>query len=105
MVAVKWTNEKGNVAVKVRDGVRAQVKEKALAALADAFEGAVENANGGISFPVATDTVSGDTIYAHFEMIVSTKTPDTKTERKKKAKATPAEEVVVPNLFDDPSED
>ena len=103
MVSVKWLNEKGNVAVKVRDGVRAQVKGKAFAILAEQFEGAVENANGGISVPVAVDEVSGETIYAHFDLTVSTKSPDSKTERKK-TKAATTEEVSVPDLFGD-SED
>lgn len=100
MVTVKFFNENGNVSVKVRDGIRPQILEKALSAMESAFEGAVKNVNGGISVPVAVDEGSGETIYAHFDMTVNTKSPDIKTERKKSAKKTATVEEVIPNLFD-----
>lgn len=100
MVAIKFFNENGNVSVKVRDGIRPQILEKALAAMSAEFEGAVKNANGGISVPVAVDEGSGETVYAHFDMTVNTKSPDIKTERKKSAKKAAAVEEVTPNLFD-----
>ena len=100
MVIVKFFNENGNVSVKVRDGIRPQILEKALSAMEGAFEGAVKNANGGISVPVALDEGSGETVYAHFDMTVNTKSPDVKIERKKAAKKAAAVEEVVPNLFD-----
>ena len=96
MVRINFFNENGNVSVKVRDGIRPQILGKALSAMEGAFEGAVKNVNGGISVPVAVDEGSGETIYAHFDMTVNTKSPDIKTERKKAA----AVEEVVPNLFD-----
>lgn len=99
MVSVKFFNENGNVSVKMREGVRSQIFAKALAAFEGSFEGAVKNANGGISVPVAVDEGSGETIYAHFEMTVNTKSPDVKTERKKSAKKAAAVEEVVPDLF------
>ena len=99
MVSIKFFNENGNVSVKVRDGIRPQILAKALSAMESAFEGAVKNANGGISVPVAVDEGSGETVYAHFDMTVNTKSPDIKNERKKSAKkAAPAEEV-IPDLF------
>lgn len=100
MVTVKFFNENGNVSVKVRDGIRPQILEKALSAMESAFEGAVKNANGGISVPVAVDEGSGETIYAHFDMTVNTKSPDIKTERKKSAKKAATVEEVIPSLFD-----
>lgn len=100
MVAIKFFNENGNVSVKVRDGIRPQILEKALAAMSAEFEGAAKNANGGISVPVAVDEGSGETVYAHFDMTVNTKSPDVKTERKKSAKKAAAVEEVTPNLFD-----
>ena len=100
MVTVKFFNENGNVSVKARDGIRPQILAKALSAMENAFKGAVKNANGGISVPVAVDEGSGETIYAHFDMTVNTKSPDVKTERKKTAKKATAVEEVIPNLFD-----
>ena len=100
MVIIKFFNENGNVSVKMREGVRAQIMSKALSAMESAFEGAVKNINGGISVPVAMDEGSGETIYAHFDMTVNTKSPDTKIERKKTTKKAATTEEVIPNLFD-----
>lgn len=99
MVTIKFFNENGNVSVKMREGVRSQIMAKALKAFEENFEGAVKNVNGGVSVPVAVDEGSGETIYAHFEMTVNTKSPDVKTERKKSAKKAAAVEEVMPDLF------
>ena len=100
MVTVKFFNENGNVSVKMREGVRSQIMSKALSAMEGAFEGAVKNVNGGISVPVAMDEGSGETIYAHFDMTVNTKSPNAKIKRKKTAKKAATAEEVIPNLFD-----
>lgn len=99
MVTINFFNENGNVSVKVRDGIRPQILSKALDVMSEGFEGAVKNANGGISVPVAVDATTGETVYAHFEMTVNTKSPDIKTERKKTAKKTAAAETVIPQIF------
>jgi hypothetical protein len=101
MVKVQWYNEKGNVSVKVRDGVRPQILSKVVALLQDSgsFDDVVIDANGAITIPIAEDTSTGDTIYAHFEMTVNNKDGMTKTERKKKAKKAETEEEVIPELF------
>ena len=101
--AVKFTNEKGNALVAVRNALKAQATAKVLESLADTFDGTIINEKGGFSVPLAVDSVSGKTIYAHLEMTVSTNEAK-KTERKAKAKSN-AEPVVVPSLFDEEDED
>ena len=96
---VKFTNEKGNALVAVRNALKAQATAKVLESLADTFEGTIINEKGGFSVPLAVDSVSGRVIYAHLEMTVSTNEAK-KVERKAKAKAN-AEPIVVPSLFDD----
>ena len=98
MVSVKWFNEKGNVSVKVRDGVRSQVKAVFKNALESKFGDVVENANGGFSVAVAEIDGNGSPIYAHFEFKVSDKLPADIGE-KKKGKAKKSAEVVIPDLF------
>lgn len=100
MVSLKWLNEKGNVSVKVRDGVRAQVKNKLLEGLNEVFDDVSANANGGYSVAVGVDERSGATIYAHFDMTVNLKTPADKNERKKAVKKAETTSEPVPNLFD-----
>lgn len=99
MQTINWLNEKGNVSVKVRDGVRKQVREKFAELLLENFEESMPNANGGISVAIAQDKSSGQTIYAHFDFIVNLKDPNEKTERKKGEKKDKAEEPAIPNLF------
>ena len=99
MKTLNWLNEKGNVSVKVRDGVRKQVKEKFAELLLENFEESVPNANGGISVAIATDKSSGQTIYAHFDFTVNLKNPNEKTERKKGEKKDKVEEPAIPELF------
>ena len=100
MVSLKWLNEKGNVSVKVRDCVRAQVKDRLLDGLNEVFDEVVSNANGGYSVAIGVDERSGATIYAHFDMTVNLKSPDEKNERKKPAKKAEIASEPVPNLFD-----
>lgn len=99
MKTLKWLNEKGNVSVKVRDGVRKQVKDKFAELLLENFEESVPNANGGISVPIAIDQASGQTIYAHFDFTVNLKNPSEKVERKKGEKKEKVEETEIPELF------
>lgn len=100
MKTINFTNSNGNVAVKVRDGIRAQVLAKALEVLGASFDGTDKNANGGISFPIAIDGKSGETVYAHLDLTVSMRDPSVKIERKKSTAKPKAEEVVVPTLFE-----
>ena len=101
MVNVRFFNENGNVAVKTRENLRKQVIAKVVEVLADAELNEVKvNANGGVSFAIASDTVKGETVWAHLDLTVSTKSPDVKTERKRKAKAEAKAEDVVPSIFD-----
>ena len=95
---VKLHNEKGNVSVKVRDGIRAQIDNKLENALFTEFGDIERNANGGYSCPIGIDEISGETIYANFSFTVSTASPNAKKEKKPKAKAE-TNEVVVPDLF------
>lgn len=97
MVQVKFYNEKGNVAVSVRN----EMKKQAVAKIEDVLSqiGGVANANGGISIPLAEDSGSGAVIYANVEITVSDKNPTVKVERKKSTKKTEKETVAVPELF------
>ena len=101
---VKFTNEKGNALVAVRNGLKAQAQSKILEILADNFDGTIVNEKGGFSVPLAVDTVSGKTIFAHLEMTVSTNEAK-KTERKAKKSKSAGEPVVVPVLFEDDEEE
>ena len=98
--AVKFTNEKGNALVAVRNALKAQAQSKIVEVLAENFEGAIVNEKGGFSVPLAVDTVSGKTIYAHLEMTVSTNEAK-KVERKTKKSKADGEPIVVPVLFDE----
>ena len=100
MKTLKWLNEKGNVSVKVRDGVRKQVKDKFADMILDNFDESVPNVNGGVSVPIAVDESTGNTIYAHFDFTVNLKSPNEKIERKKTEKKTENKaEPVIPELF------
>lgn len=100
MKTINFTNSNGNVAAKVRDGIRVQVLDKALETISAAFEDASKNANGGISFPIAIDDKSGETIYAHLDLTISMRDPSEKIERKKSTAKPKTETVVVPTLFE-----
>ena len=102
--AVKFTNEKGNALVAVRNALKAQAQSKILEVLAENFDGTIVNEKGGFSVPLAVDTVSGKTIFAHLEMTVSTNEAK-KVERKGKKTKTAGEPVVVPVLFDEEEEE
>ena len=100
---VKFTNEKGNALVAVRNALKAQAQSKILEVLADNFDGTIVNEKGGFSVPLAVDSVTGKTIYAHLEMTVSTNEVK-KTERKASKSKTAGEPVVVPVLFEEEDE-
>ena len=98
MKTINFYNENGNVSSSVRSQVKAQVLTKALEILADGFgTGAVLNATGGISVPVATNE-RGEVIYARFDLAITTQNPD-HIAPKAKAKAEPKEPVVLVDLF------
>lgn len=99
MVKVNFTNENGNISVKVRDGLRTQVNEKFLSVMEQAFDGIELNADKQIALPIAEDNLTGATIYAVFSVTLTTKDQTKKTERKKKAKTPATETVEVPDLF------
>ena len=101
---VKFTNEKGNALVAVRNALKAQAQSKILEVLADEFDGTIVNEKGGFSVPLAIDSVTGKVIYAHLEMTVSANEAK-KTERKAKKSKTASEPVVVPVLFEEEEED
>ena len=48
---VKFTNEKGNALVAVRNALKAQATAKVLESLADTFDGTIINEKGGFSVP------------------------------------------------------
>lgn len=98
MKTLKWLNEKGNVSVKVRDGVRAQINAKLSAILSENFEDVVPNANGGFSIPVATDSGSGKPIYATVNFTLNMADPAEKVARKSAPKKEQPEEE-IPSLF------
>lgn len=99
-INVHFTNEKGNVVAKMRDGLRKQVEEKILNVLTDAEMDVVKNVNGGLSVAIAVDSVTGKTVYAHLPMTISTKDPNEKVEKKTaKQVKKEAHEEVVPDLF------
>lgn len=101
MQAIKFFNEKGNVSVGVRNEIRTQTFGKLVRALTgdECFDSVSANANGGLSIAIATDSVTGATIYANLELTISTKDPSVRTE-KKSNKPKAKEPVVVPNLFE-----
>lgn len=98
MQTIQFTNEKGNVSVQARNQVRTMVEKELLSTLQANEHFTVEiNENGGYSIPVAVDSATGTTIYAHLALTISNQAV-TKTVRKPKAKE-PTAQVVVPNLF------
>ena len=97
MAQIKFTNENGNVSVKVRDGVRSQVNEKFLSVMQANFDGVEVNADKQVCLPIATDELTGEPIYAVFSVTVTMKDQTKKTERKKKAKATT--ETAIPTIW------
>ena len=98
---INFTNEKGNVSAKVRGMVSAQVMGQIMTALGanPNLAEVVHNVNGGLSIPVAKDHRTGETIYAHLAMTISTADPTVKVERKKKTTKV-VEETPIVNLFD-----
>lgn len=100
MKTINFYNENGNVSSTVRSQVKTQALAKAFEILADGFgTGVVPNSTGGISVPVAT-TERGETIYARFDLAITTQSPD-HIAPKAKAKTEPKEPVVLVDLFGD----
>ena len=92
MITVNFTNEKGSVAVKVRAMCKDQVMAKLEKGLMSQFEDVGENAKGGYSIPIATDRRTGETVYAHIAVTISTSDPnEKKTKSGGKATKTPEE--------------
>ncbi len=100
MSVISFTNEKGNVSAKVRSMVATQVMGQVVSALGSNpnLAEVVTNVNGGLSIPVAKDHLTGNTVYAHLALTISTADPTVKVERKKSAKV--AEPTPTVNLFD-----
>jgi DNA-binding IscR family transcriptional regulator len=97
---ISFINEKDNVSVKIRNGIKPQILDKVLAALNEADLSAEKNANGGISFPVAIDKKTNETVYAHLDLTLNITDPMIKRERKKaEKKAEAVEDEVVPQIF------
>lgn len=97
---ISFINEKDNVSVKIRNGIKPQILDKVLAALNEADLSAEKNANGGISFPVAIDKKTNETVYAHLDLTLNITDPMIKRERKKSEKKVEAvEDEVVPQIF------
>lgn len=98
MVSVQFTNEKGNVSAKARK----HIKDSVIAKITSAFESAgldsVVNADGGLSIAVAENATTGEVIFAHIDLTVSTRDPGQKTAKSKK-KTKVVEEVALPDLF------
>lgn len=80
-------NEKGNVSAKARTSLKDQARARVLYALQndEMLAGSIVNADGGVSIPLCLNE-KGETVYAHFDMTVSTKDPLVKTEKKKASK-------------------
>lgn len=92
MITVNFTTDKGSVAVKTRAMCKDQVMCKMETALATQFEGVIENAKGGYSVPIAIDRRTGDTIYAHIAVTISTADPmEKKSSGEKKSKTVEVE--------------
>lgn len=97
---ISFINEKDNVSVKIRNGIKPQILDKVLAALNEADLSAEKNANSGISFPVAIDKKTNETVYAHLDLTLNITDPMIKRERKKSEKKVEAvEDEVVPQIF------
>lgn len=99
MKRVNFVNEKNNVSVKVREEIRKQAYNAILGVLDSQFEDVVENANGGISIPLAIDDRTSATVYATLDLTISTADPSVKKEKKKSSKKADKEDASVPNLF------
>ena len=99
MKQINFYNENGNVSSKVRGAIKEQAMSKILNTLQanEDLVGAVVNADGGISIPLAM-TERGETVYARLEVTISVKNPEVKTERKKRAKKTESTDDDV-NIF------
>lgn len=100
-VSVMFTNEKGNISVKVRNDLRKQVIEKVKTALENAGLPVEDNANGGLSFKIAEDRANNNAdIFAHFDLTISTRDPSVKLEKRSNKKKADTAEEPIPSLFD-----
>lgn len=96
---INFYNENGNISARTRSSLKEQAVARVLHAISqdEMLDGVVRNVNGGISVPLCA-TEKGETVYAHLDIVVSTKSPDVKVEHKKKAKT--AEPAPVVGLWD-----
>lgn len=98
MVVIKFINENGKVAAKVRAQAKAQALTKVRGALAGI--GVEDNADGGFSIALAEDARTGKTVYAHFTCVVSDRDPSEQTSKTKtKSKTKKVADEVMPDLF------
>lgn len=86
MARIDFYNEKGNVAVSVRNKMKEQTVAKLVEVLEENFEGVEVNADKEISVPIAEDATKGTPIYARINFSVTDKDPQTVAKRKSKAK-------------------
>lgn len=97
-MVIDFTNEKGNVSVTVRKGIREQAKEKLEEVLSHSFDEVSENEVGGFSIPIAEDRATGDIIYIHVDFSVSNK-EKTKSKKTEKRNTTPTKSTPIPVIF------
>lgn len=97
MRKISFTNEKGNVAVNIRNGIRKQVEAELSNCLSSNFDTVLENEVGGFSIPIAEDRITGDPIYIHVDFAVSNK--EKVKAKKASGKAKKTTEVELPDLF------
>ena len=98
MAKVDFYNEKGNVAVSVRNQMKEQTLSKLVEVLEDQFDSVEVNSDKEISVQIAEDENRGTPIYARMSFSVTDKDPQTVAKRKAKSKE-PKDEPTV-NLFE-----
>jgi len=96
MVKINFLNEKGNVSAKVRTDVKAQAVKSLKVKLG---EEVLDNEVGGLSVQIAEDTVTGNPVYANYEVVISNNLPKKSEKDGKKKVAVVAD--TIPNLFEE----
>lgn len=82
--SVIYTNEKGNVKATVRNAIKEQVLSYLQNELEVGVLDIIMNERGGISIPIAVNSVNEDIVYAEIEIKVNTIHPDIEKKRAKK---------------------
>lgn len=93
-----FTNEKGNVRVKVRKILRDEMLGQLDAVFASHPHIKEKNVNGGFSLCLGVDRLTGDKVWAHIELTVNAKDPNVDSYTGQVKRSTAIFE--VPNLFD-----